>query len=132
MKKYKVGVVGLGKITHLHAQALREISNAEFTAGFSRSIAKAESYLSEYGAKPYDNITRMVKEEGLDNDLLARLAVDTGVPFTQAELEELIGDYKEFTGRAAKQTEEFLEEVVQPRLQAFQELIGDVDATLSV
>jgi adenylosuccinate lyase len=75
---------------------------------------------------------RRVKEEGLDNDLLARLAVDTGVPFTQAELEELIGDYKEFTGRAAKQTEEFLEEVVQPRLQAFQELIGDVDATLSV
>jgi adenylosuccinate lyase len=75
---------------------------------------------------------RRVKEEGLDNDLLARLAVDKSVPFTQAELEELIGDYKEFTGRAAKQTEEFLEEVVQPRLQAFQELIGDVDATLSV
>lgn len=66
MKMYKVGIVGLGKIAHLHAQALKEIENAEFTAGCSRSLAKAESYVSQYGAKPYDNITRMVKENELD------------------------------------------------------------------
>ncbi len=66
MKTYKVGIVGLGKVAHLHAQALKEISNAEFTAGCSRSIKKAESYLSEYGAKPYDNISNMVKGEELD------------------------------------------------------------------
>ncbi len=66
MKSYRVGIVGLGKIAHLHAQALKEIRNAEFTAGCSRSIEKAKSYLGAYGAKPYDNITKMVREEYLD------------------------------------------------------------------
>jgi len=66
MKKYKVGIVGLGKVAHLHAQALKEIENAEFSAGCSRSSRKAESFCSEYGASPYDNITHMVKGEELD------------------------------------------------------------------
>ena len=66
MKKYKVGIVGLGKVAHLHAQALKEIRNAEFTAGCSRTVEKAEAFVAEYGAKPYDNITKMVSENGLD------------------------------------------------------------------
>lgn len=66
MKNYKVGIVGLGKVAHLHAQALKEIQNAEFTAGCSRSIEKAESFCSEYEARPYENITKMVSENGLD------------------------------------------------------------------
>ena len=66
MKTYKVGIVGLGKVAHLHAMALKDIHNAEFTAGCSRSIEKAKSYVAEYGAKPYDNITKMVKEEDID------------------------------------------------------------------
>jgi len=75
---------------------------------------------------------RRVKEQGLDNDLLARLAADERIPFFLSELEELIGNYQQFTGRAAQQTEEFIEETVQPRLQPYRDLIGDVDATLSV
>ena len=47
MKKYKVGIVGLGKITHLHALAIKELGNAEFTAGCSRSIKKAKSFLAK-------------------------------------------------------------------------------------
>ncbi len=66
MKNYKVGIAGLGKVAHLHAKALQEIENAEFTAGCSRTLSKAASYVSEYGAKPYDNITRMVRENRLD------------------------------------------------------------------
>lgn len=66
MKTYKVGIVGLGKVAHLHAEALGEIEYAEFSAGCSRSLDKAGSFVSEYGAKPFDNITRMVREEGLD------------------------------------------------------------------
>ena len=66
MKTYKVGIVGLGKVAHLHAQALREINNADFTAGCSRSYSKAESFVTEYDATPFDNITRMVREEELD------------------------------------------------------------------
>lgn len=66
MKPKKVGIVGLGKVAHLHAQALREIDGADFTAACSRSITKAESFGREYGAKPYENIARMVKEQELD------------------------------------------------------------------
>jgi predicted dehydrogenase len=66
MKNYKVGIVGLGKVAHLHAQALKEIGNAAFTAGCSRSISKAESYCRDYGATPYDSIPHMVEQEKLD------------------------------------------------------------------
>jgi len=73
-----------------------------------------------------------VKEQGVENDLLVRLAADERVPFDQGELEELIGNYQEFTGRAAEQTTEFLDEVVAPVLDAHQEMIGKVDASLKV
>ncbi|TFH26655.1 MAG: Gfo/Idh/MocA family oxidoreductase [Bacteroidia bacterium] len=66
MNNYKVGIVGLGKVARLHADALKEISNASFTAACSRTLAKAEVFASEYGATPFDNITSMVRESKLD------------------------------------------------------------------
>lgn len=66
MRTYSVGIVGLGKVAHLHAQALREIEHAEFTGACSRSLSKAQTFSGEYGAKPYDNITSMVRENDLD------------------------------------------------------------------
>ncbi|MFZ5775656.1 MAG: adenylosuccinate lyase [Thermodesulfobacteriota bacterium] len=75
----------------------------------------------------------VVKQEGKDNDLLVRLGEDPAVPFTTAELHELVGDGSEFVGRAAEQTDEFLDEVVMPRLSRYPELLeGGVDATLTV
>jgi len=73
-----------------------------------------------------------VKEEGLDNDLLIRLAEDERVPFSLGTLEKLIGNYQEFTGRAPQQTEEFLDEVVAPVLEQHKDLLGGVDASLKV
>lgn len=75
---------------------------------------------------------RMVKEQGLDNDLLDRLAADERVPFNKDELVEMITDYQQFTGRAAEQTEEFLQEVVEPRLLNYRDLLGDFDASVSI
>ncbi len=73
-----------------------------------------------------------VKEQGLDNDLLQRLAIDPRIPFDLDELNGLLGNYREFTGRATEQTEEFLDEVVHPVLDRYSDLIGSVDATLKV
>jgi len=73
-----------------------------------------------------------VKEQGLDNDLLERLAADPRIPFDLDELNGLLGNYREFTGRAAEQTDEFLGEMVQPVLDRYGDLIGSVDATLKV
>ena len=75
---------------------------------------------------------KVVKEEGKENDLLQRLANDTEIPFTADELEDMIGDFQQFTGRAEKQTEEYLTVFVQPRLKPYKDILGKVDAELSV
>ena len=75
---------------------------------------------------------RVVKEEGLANDLLQRLADDEALPFSLAELTELIGDGSEFCGRAEAQTEEFLDEVVGPRIAVYKDLLGGLDSSLTV
>ncbi len=75
---------------------------------------------------------KVVKEEGKSNDLLERLAGDEGIPFSLEELIELVGDGREFTGRAEVQTDEYLDEVVGPRLSAYEDLLGGIDSSLSV
>lgn len=75
---------------------------------------------------------RVVKEEGKPNDLFARLGDDKRVPFTLSEIETMVGDHSQFTGRAEKQTEEYLEEVVYPLLQENAGLMRDIDSTLKV
>lgn len=75
---------------------------------------------------------KVVKEQGLDNDLLERLAQDERIPFTMDEINELVGDYTQFTGRAAAQTDEYIREVVVPLLAAREDQMGEVDSSLSV
>ena len=75
---------------------------------------------------------KVVKEEGKDNDLLQRLAGDEGIPFTLSELESMISNFQQFTGRAQEQTEEFLHDFVMPRLEPYKEILGKVDSELSV
>jgi adenylosuccinate lyase len=73
-----------------------------------------------------------VKNQGASNNLLELLAHDYRVPFDHHELDSLLGDYQQFTGRAAIQTVEFLEEQVYPVLEKYKDIIGNVDATLIV
>lgn len=75
---------------------------------------------------------RVVKEEGKDNDLLQRLGDDPAIPFTLKELEAMVGSGAEFVGRAPEQTEEFLTEIVEPRLERYKALLGATDTELSV
>jgi len=74
----------------------------------------------------------VVKEQGGDNDLLSRLAGDDRIPFELAELEAMISDYSQFTGRAEQQTEEFLAEVVSPLLSSNENKMTTVDSSLNV
>ncbi|MCP3931651.1 MAG: adenylosuccinate lyase [Bacteroidetes bacterium] len=75
---------------------------------------------------------KVVKEEGLANDLLERLADDLAIPFDLKELEGMVSDYTQFTGRATEQTEEYLDEIVIPLLEKNRERMGEVDSELSV
>jgi adenylosuccinate lyase len=69
---------------------------------------------------------RQVKEEGLPNDLLQRIAGDEAFGLSLEQLEALMKP-EGFTGRAAQQTEEFLEEQVAPILIEYRKLIGMSD-----
>ncbi len=75
---------------------------------------------------------KVVKEEGKENDLLERLADDSTIPFNLTELEAMVNDYTQFTGRATEQTEEYLDEVVIPLLEKNRDRMGEVDSSLSV
>jgi len=57
-----------------------------------------------------------VKAEGLDNDLLDRIAGDSAFNVTRAELQEELQPEK-YVGRAPEQVDEFLKEWVDPVLQ---------------
>lgn len=73
-----------------------------------------------------------VKQQGVSNDLIERLAKDDRIPFSAEELAGMILNYNEFTGRAAQQTREFLQEDVAPVLDKYRDQIGNLDATLKV
>ncbi|MBR2256770.1 MAG: adenylosuccinate lyase [Blautia sp.] len=66
---------------------------------------------------------RRVKEEGLDNDLLSRIAADPSFPMGEEELADAM-DPSRYVGRAREQTECFLKEVVAPILASHADMIG--------
>lgn len=69
---------------------------------------------------------RQVKEEGLSNDLLQRIANDEAFGLSLEQLESLMNP-EGFTGRAEQQTEEFLDEQVAPILIEYRKLLGMSD-----
>ena len=66
MSKLRTGIVGCGKVAHLHAKALLNLKNTDFRAVNSRSLDKAEEFGKQYGVKGYDDIAKMTSEENLD------------------------------------------------------------------
>ena len=66
---------------------------------------------------------RMVKEEGMPNDLLERIAADPAFGMTMDQLQAIMKP-ENFVGRAPQQTMEYLEEVIAPILEENAELLG--------
>lgn len=67
---------------------------------------------------------RRVKEEGLENDLLDRIAADDGFGLSRDDLDSVV-DMKAFVGRAPQQVEEFVAEEVDPILKQNADLLGE-------
>lgn len=65
--------------------------------------------------------SKRVKEEGLENDLLQRIADDNAFALSESELEEILC-VDDFVGRAPEQVSEFLEAVVAGVLDDCKEL----------
>ena len=64
---------------------------------------------------------KVVKEQGGENDLLARIAADPIFGVTLEELHDIVKPEK-YVGRAPVQTEEFLAEVVGPVLERYKDV----------
>lgn len=65
--------------------------------------------------------SKVIKEEGGENDLLERIAADEAFGVTLEELVSIISPEK-YVGRAPQQTEEFLNEIVKPVLSRYEDI----------
>lgn len=68
--------------------------------------------------------SKVIKEEGGENDLLERIANDEAFGVTLEELENILQPEK-YTGRAKEQTEDFLSDYVNPVLEKYKEIESD-------
>ena len=73
---------------------------------------------------------RTVKEQGRENDLLDRIAADPAFNLSIDDLRKSM-DPKKYIGRAPRQVEKYLKEVINPLLKERRDLLG-VRATISV
>lgn len=66
MKKIKVGIIGCGKVAHMHAKALKNIPEASFTSVFSRNSGNAGAFAEKYNVVPYTDIDEMLAAKVVD------------------------------------------------------------------
>jgi len=62
----KTAIVGVGKVTPLHAAALAKLPQSHFTAVCSSKKEKADDFASKYGIKGYTDVAEMVVKEKID------------------------------------------------------------------
>ena len=67
--------------------------------------------------------SKKVKEQGKENDLIARIMNDPSLKMDKSKIREVL-DPKNFIGFAPIQTEEFIENEVNPILEKYADLIG--------
>ncbi len=65
-KVYNVAIAGCGKVAHLHAKAVANISGTSLSAVWSRTFANAADFAAKYSTTPYRDIKTMVKERKID------------------------------------------------------------------
>lgn len=73
---------------------------------------------------------KVVKEQGLENDLIDRICADESFHLTRSEIDGIL-EPKNFTGRAPEQVVEFLKECIYPVLKKNRDILGE-SAELSV
>ncbi|PID44751.1 MAG: adenylosuccinate lyase [Proteobacteria bacterium] len=98
------------------------------------AVAKGESRQQMHEIIKFHSVAagNVVKDQGKENDLFERLAEDERVPFSLVELHAMTDNLLQFTGRASRQTEEFLDECIEPVLSANRTRMSSVEAHLTV
>lgn len=66
MRQVRTGLVGCGRVGHIHAEALRTLSQSQLVAACDSSRERAEAFAGQYATRPFDDITEMLRESGLE------------------------------------------------------------------
>lgn len=69
--------------------------------------------------------SRVVKEDGGDNDLLKRILEDPTFDLSKAEIEDLL-DPKKYIGRAPEQVENFINEYIDPIIKKYSNITYEI------
>lgn len=64
--RLKTAIVGIGKVTDIHATALSRLAESKFSAVCSSKREKAEAFAGKYKIKGYTDVSEMVQKEGID------------------------------------------------------------------
>lgn len=66
MRTLRTAIVGTGKVAHNHAQALQNVPESGFTAVCGRHPEKTADFATQYGVKPYSDVSEMVLAENIE------------------------------------------------------------------
>lgn len=65
-KSLKTGIIGLGKVAHIHAAALQKLPQSEFVAVCSRNPEKTKEFAKQYGVVGYIDLETLISESGVE------------------------------------------------------------------
>ncbi len=65
MTKVKTGIIGCGKVGHLHAVALSSVSESEFVAVCGTDTERTGRFASQYGVEAYTDVREMLEKSGV-------------------------------------------------------------------
>lgn len=64
--EFRIAILGCGKVAHLHAKAIENLSNAKLAGVWSRSENTARNFAEQYKVPFYKNIDELVRKENID------------------------------------------------------------------
>ena len=66
MRVIRTGLIGCGKVGHLHAAALQGLPESKFTAVCARSPEKAGAFARKYGVAAFTDVREMIVQAGVE------------------------------------------------------------------
>jgi UDP-N-acetyl-2-amino-2-deoxyglucuronate dehydrogenase len=66
MRRVRTGLVGCGKVAHIHAEALAALPEGELVAVQDNDGARAAAFAARYGAAAFDDVAAMVAQARLE------------------------------------------------------------------
>src|SRR6476619_2186855 len=61
----RIGIIGTGKASRMHASALQNTTKSSFIAVCSRNQEQAEKFATVYGVRGYSDVSEMISENDL-------------------------------------------------------------------